>query len=56
MLQPRKHSKLFPKAIDPSKVEQKLKQHLKAVDAHSRVVDKYTLETRPEMNWTVEGI
>jgi len=52
--QPRKHSRLFPKAIDPSKVEQKLKQCLKSVDAHPCVVDKDTLENRLEMNWTVK--
>ena len=51
--QPAKHSKLFPKAIDPSKVQLKLKQWLKAVDAHPVVVDQNTL--KPSMNWTVAG-
>lgn len=54
--QPRKHSRLFPKAIDPSKVLLKLKQRLKAVDAHPRVVDKQTLDDRHDMNWTVKGL
>ncbi len=53
--QPRKHSKLFPQVVDPSLVLQKLKQRLKAVDAHPRVVDQRTLETRNDMNWTVKG-
>jgi len=51
--QPQKHSKLFPHAIDPSKVVQKLKQLLKSVDAHPVVIDQHTLT--PNMNWTVRG-
>ena len=54
--QPLKHSRLFPKAIDPSKVLLKLKQRMKAVDAHPRVVDKQTLDDRYDMNWTVKGL
>lgn len=37
--QPAKHSKLFPKAIDSSKVQIKLKQWLRAIDAHPTVID-----------------
>ena len=51
--QPRKHSKLFPRAIDPSKVKLKLKQWLKAIDAHPSVVDQHSLT--PSMEWSVEG-
>ena len=51
--QPRKHSKLFPRAIDPSKVKLKLKQWLKAVDAHPSVVDQHSLTS--SMEWSVEG-
>lgn len=51
--QPRKHSRLFPRAIDPVAVIQKLKQKLKAVDAHPLVVDQNSLT--PQMNWTVQG-
>lgn len=51
--QPLKHSKLFPRAIDPVAVVQKLKQKLKAVDAHPLVVDKDKLT--PLMNWKVQG-
>jgi len=51
--QPRKHSKLFPRAIDPSKILLKLKQRLKAIDAHPKVVDQNSL--KPNMSWTVTG-
>ena len=37
--QPAKHSKLFPRAIDPTNVQQRLKQLIKAIDPHPRVVD-----------------
>ncbi|MBO1926313.1 hypothetical protein J3998_01880 [Thiomicrorhabdus sp. 6S2-11] len=49
--QPRKKSKLFPKAIDVSKVQLKLKQWLKALDAHPNVVDKGSLKAA--MPWIV---
>ena len=45
-----KPSKLFPRAIDPSKVEQQLKQLIKAIDPHPRVFDK---ESTIEDIWTV---
>lgn len=51
--QPIQHSKLFPRAIDPSKILIKLKQLLKSVDAHPFVVDQDNL--KPLMNWTVTG-
>ncbi|MCP5163050.1 MAG: hypothetical protein H6999_05145 [Hahellaceae bacterium] len=51
--QPKKHSRLFPNAIEPANVLLKLRQWLKVVDAHPVVVDQNTL--RPDMNWTVEG-
>lgn len=51
--QPRTHSKLFPRAIDPSKVKLKLKQWLKAIDAHPSVVDQHSLT--PSMEWSVKG-
>ena len=38
--QPRKHSKLFPRAIDPSEIKQKLKKLLKPIDPHLLVLDK----------------
>ena len=49
--QPSKHSKLFRQAIDPSKLEMKLKQALRAVDAHPIVVDMNSLTNK--MNWKV---
>lgn len=48
--QPIKHSKLFPKAIDPSKLTMKLKQVLRAVDAHPIVVD---MSLTNNMSWQV---
>lgn len=54
--QPRKHSKLFPKAFDPSKVLQKMKQRLKAVDPHPYVLDMQSLEKTPQVKWSVQGI
>ncbi|MDR3569923.1 MAG: DUF559 domain-containing protein [Syntrophobacteraceae bacterium] len=35
--QPTRNSKLFPRAIDPAAIQQKLKQLLKAIDAHPKV-------------------
>lgn len=52
--QPRNPSKLFPRAVDPDDVLLKLKQRLKAVDSHPRVVDQSSLEV--EMPWTVAGV
>lgn len=37
--QPAKHSKLFPRAIDPAKVQQRLKQLIKAIDPHPLVLE-----------------
>ncbi|WP_341580962.1 hypothetical protein [Marinobacter metalliresistant] len=51
--QPDKPSKLFPQAVDKSKLLMKLKQTLKAVDPHPRIVDQNSL--RPEMQWQVTG-
>lgn len=51
--QPQKHSRLFPRAIDPVAVLQKMKQTLKAIDAHPKVVDQNNLT--PDMSWTVQG-
>jgi len=48
--QPRKHSKLFPRAIDPAKILQRLKQLLKAVDAHPKVLESGRMGN---VAWTV---
>ncbi|MGA2936414.1 MAG: hypothetical protein ABSF52_04860 [Syntrophobacteraceae bacterium] len=48
--QPAKHSILFPRAIDPATVKQKLKQLLKAVDAHPSVLEMRQMRGVP---WAV---
>jgi hypothetical protein len=52
--QPANPSRLFPQSIDPAKLKQKLKQVLKPVDAHPRVVNMVSL--KPDMTWTVTGV
>lgn len=52
--QPRHPSRLFPRAVDPDDVLLKLKQRLKAIDSHPKIVDQYTLTA--EMPWTVAGV
>lgn len=52
--QPRNPSKLFPRAVDTDDVLLKLKQRLKAVDSHPKVVDQSNLGA--EMPWTVAGV
>jgi hypothetical protein len=37
--QPAKHSTLFPRAIDPANVRQRLKQLIKAIDPHPLVIE-----------------
>ncbi len=51
--QPKKSSRLFPKVVDPSKLIMKLKQRLRAIDAHPVVVDQHSLKAN--MKWTVTG-
>jgi hypothetical protein len=48
--QPANHSKLFPRAIDPADVQMKLRQQLKPVDAHPKVVEIANLQGVP---WVV---
>lgn len=48
-----KPSKLFPAAINPVSVIQKLKKQLKAIDAHPVIVNQHDL--KPDMAWTVQG-
>lgn len=45
-----KHSKLFPRAIDPADVQMKLRQQLKPVDAHPLVVE---MARMGNLQWTV---
>ena len=49
--QPTKPSKLFPRVANPASLQQKLKQLLKPVDPHPRVVDRSSLH--PSMSWGV---
>jgi hypothetical protein len=48
--QPTKHSKLFPRAINPATVLQRLRQLVKAVDPHPLVVEIATMRNLP---WSV---
>ena len=48
--QPAKNSKLFPRAIDPADIQMKLRQQLKPIDAHPKVVEMTRMATLP---WTV---
>lgn len=48
--QPAKSSKLFPRAIDPAQVQQKLKQLLKAIDPHPKVMESNRMS---HAAWTV---
>jgi hypothetical protein len=49
--QPARHSKLFPRAIDPANIKQQLKRLLKAVDPHPQVVEMSYMGQCP---WTVD--
>lgn len=51
--QPRKISKLFPRAVDPSDLKSKLKKLIKAIDPHPKLVDQHTMTIN--MPWTVAG-
>lgn len=50
--QPAKHSKLFPRAIEPMDLKLKLKTLIKAIDAHLAVVDSRSIHA--DMPWSVE--
>jgi hypothetical protein len=50
--QPKQHSKLFPRAIDPADIRQKLKQLVRSIDAHPRIFDLGTSGTAP---WVVSS-
>lgn len=49
--QPLKHSKLFPRAFDPSNVQLKLRTLIKPIDPHPRVVESTQMQG---LAWTVE--
>jgi len=48
--QPSKHSKLFPRGIDPANVKQRLKQLIKAIDPHPLVIEMGRMEN---VAWSV---
>ncbi len=48
--QPTAHSKLFPRVIDPAKIQQRLKQLIKAIDPHPMVVERSRMGGA---SWTV---
>ncbi|GAB4283848.1 MAG: hypothetical protein Fur0025_14110 [Oscillatoriaceae cyanobacterium] len=48
--QPVKTSKLFPRAIEPSKVQLKLRSLIKPIDPHPMVVESSNMQT---LGWTV---
>lgn len=49
--QPTRHSKLFPRGIDPAKVKQRLKQLIKAIDPHPLVLE---ISQMKGVAWTVQ--
>jgi hypothetical protein len=48
--QPAKHSKLFPRSIDPANIKLKIKQKLKAIDPHPVVAEMGKMQDLP---WSV---
>lgn len=48
-----KHSKLFPRAYNPADIQQRLKQILKPIDAHPKVVELNNMGT---MRWTASSL
>ena len=52
--QPKKHSRLFPRSIDPSKVLQKLKVLIKPIDPHPLVVERSNCQFRA--GWVVHTV
>jgi hypothetical protein len=51
--EPRTHSKLFPRPYDPADVQQKLKQLVKPIDDHPRVVE---LRSMVQVPWAAASI
>ena len=50
--QPAKHSKLFPRAIDPAKIKQRLQQLIRAIDPHPLVLE---MNRMTGVAWTVRS-
>jgi len=51
--QPARHSRLFPRALDPAKIQAKLRQVLKPIDPHARVTE---LTNMVHVPWTAVSI
>ena len=51
--QPHTHSKLFPRIFDPSMIQQKLRQMLKPIDAHPKVIELSNMSLVP---WTTTSL
>jgi Holliday junction resolvase-like predicted endonuclease len=49
--QPKQHSRLFPRAIDPAAIQQKLRKAVKAIDAHPIVTE--SLNKHKKILWDV---
>ena len=51
--QPAKPSKLFPQGINPTNVQQRLKQLIKAIDPHPLVIDMKRMTQMNSVAWSV---
>lgn len=51
--QPARHSALFPRAYDPASIQQKLKQIVKPIDPHPRVIELNRMDPVP---WSAVSI
>lgn len=49
--QPRRHSKLFPRSINPADIKKKLQKQIKAIDPHPEILEKAT--TNITTHWNV---
>lgn len=49
--QPAKHSKLFPRALDPAKIQLKLRTLIKPIDPHPKVVESLRMQG---LAWSVK--
>lgn len=48
--QPNKNTRLFPRVYDPANIQKQLKQLVKSVDPHPKVVERQNMQNMP---WTV---
>lgn len=50
--QPTQHSKLFPRALDPAKLQEKIRQLIKPIDAHPMVTE---LNKMAKVQWSAKS-